>query len=149
MSHPHSPTDVLIAALVVMGVGVYPNSATVPIWPIYADHLPELPDNALCLYDTTGVREGRIMRTGESIRHPGWQIRVRALDAPTAWSKVRAIEKVLDAIRQLEIVLDGERYKIAAVTQTGTPLPLGQETDAKRRDHITINGTITIKELES
>lgn len=150
MSHGYSPADVLRAALVQGGIGALPSGGTtprVPTWPVYAGHLPDAPDNALCCYDTSGKKDGRAM-TGETIKHPGWQILIRAADARTAWVKAHEIERYLDTIKNLSVSINGDAYRLNAVTQTGTPLALGQEPDKTRRESITINGTMTLKEIE-
>lgn len=146
MSHECTPAEVLRAALIAGGVGVLPASSPTPVWPIYVDHLAQSPDNAICVYDTSGRRDGRLM-AGESISKPGWQIRVRATNYVIAMRKMKAIQRELDSISQLTLTLDADDYLLEAVTQTGTPLSLGQEPEATRRDNITLNGTITIKEL--
>lgn len=146
MSHEHTPAEVLRAALVNGGLGVLPSSSPTPVWPIYVGHLPQSPDLAICVYDTAGRRDGRLM-VGESISKPGWQIRVRANDYSTAAGKIKAIQQALDAVDQLALTIGSDDYLLVAVTQTGTPLSLGQEPEATRRDNITLNGTITLKEI--
>ena len=151
MNHGHSPADILRAALIEGGMGALPSgtlSPRVALWPIYAGHLPDVPDNALCVYDTSGQKDGRDYRTGQTITHPGFQIRLRTTDAATGWAKVRTLLRFLDTIKRQVITLGDDRYRIDAITQTGTPLALGQEPDAKRREAITINGTMTLQELE-
>lgn len=116
-------------------------------WPIYVGHLPDKPDNAICIYDTSGVADGRDMRSEETITHPGWQVRVRATDYGAAQAKMKEVQKFLDTIRRTAVTIDGDDYRLEAVRQTGTPLALGQEQKAQRRDTITLNGTLTMKEL--
>lgn len=146
MSHTNSPAELLRSALVAAAVGADPESGPNPTWPVFVSHLPSNPDNAICVYDTSGKRDGRIM-TGPSISKPGWQVRIRAVDYRTAAGKMKEIQRALDAISQFALTLDGDSYVIEAVTQTGTPLSLGQEPDASRRDGITLNGTVTYKEI--
>lgn len=146
----HSPAEVLAAALVLGGQGTQapPPGTTSPpdVWPVYIGHLPQTPDAAICVYDTAGFGEGRIQRTGETLRKPGWQIRVRASTYPAASTRIRQIQQHLDTIRMLGVEVDARRYTIAAVTQTSDVLPLGQEPEGSRRDSFTLNGTITYKE---
>lgn len=139
-----SPADVLRAALIAGGAGDDPSALSGTSWPIFVDHLPQVPTKALCVYNTAGITEGRIMRTGETIRKPGWQIRVRAADLQTVRERVALIQKYLDTICQFPIAIDGELYFIVAVSQTGDALDLGQEPDAARRNNVTLNGTITL-----
>lgn len=136
--------EVLRAALVVGGVADDPMFQDGTRWPCFVGHLPPEPDQAICVYRTTGTREGRIMPSGESVRKYGFQIRVRAADYATAWARVDMLLAYLDTIRMLEVVVDGQTRTIASVTQTGDALDLGQEPDAKRRNNVTINGTMTL-----
>lgn len=137
----HSPADILRHALVGAGVATLPSAAGA--WPCYVGHLPaDAADNALCVYDTTGRRDGRLM-SGQSITHPGWQVKVRAKDHPTAWAKAGEVKTALDAIHNLAVAIAPENYTVAAVTQTTDVLTLGQEQDARRREQVTVNGTLT------
>lgn len=140
----HSPADILRYALVRADVGVLRSENTDnAAWPIFTGHLPNKPDNALCTYDTQGSGDGRIMANGETIRHPGWQVRLRATEHQEAWVKARAIQKVLDGMRQLAVVIGNDTYTLLSVTQRSDVLSLGQETEAARREQLTLNGTLT------
>lgn len=136
-----SPAEVLRVALVAYAVGVLPSAGG--DWPIYVGHLPDEPDDAICVYDTGGVRNGRLQGSGTSIEKPGWQIRVRADAHTDAHAKMKEVQGILDTIRRLQVVVGGVGYTIAAVTQTSGVLSLGQEPDAKRRIAFTLNGTLT------
>jgi hypothetical protein len=146
MAYNHSPAQVLRAALIIRGQGelisVDPNTP----WPIFVGHLPDEPDNAVCVYDTAGVRDGRIHVTGETIGHPGWQIRVRGGGYDVGYDKMKNVVDSLDTLRQISVVIDSDTYIIAATTRTSGPLSLGQEPDGSRRAGFTVNGTITFTE---
>lgn len=150
MSYTHSPAHILRTALIQAGVGVATetlNPGAVPVWPLSIGHLPKTPDNAMCVYDTTGKPDGRLMGTGETIQHPGFQIRVRSNSYQAAWSKISELQGTLNALVRRSVMIDGVSYSILSVTQTGSPLSLGQDADAARRDQLTLNGTLTIKEI--
>lgn len=142
-----SPATILAEALIQSGLVSRPSSAAAPIWPVFVSHMPDTPDNAVCVYDTSGNRDGRIMRTGENIDKPGWQIRVRATGYPLAYNKILSLSRYVGTVRNLGVVINGETYTIYSVTKTGTPLSLGQEPDVKRRDAVTLNGIITYREF--
>lgn len=147
----HTPADVLAEALAQAGTVVRPDAVPAgqtPTWPVYVGHLPDSPDNAVAVYDTSGTPDGRIMKTGETIRHPGFQVRTRARTHQEAYQKLLQIAEAIDAIRRLVVALDGTGYTIAAATRTGDLLPLGQEPDSKKRDGFTLNGTITYQQQE-
>lgn len=142
----HSPAEILRAALVMPGgVGVLPSTAiATEDWQTYVGHLQDTPDAAMCVYDTAGVIDGRIQRTGETVRRPGWQIRVRGRTYTDAYTQARAVCNYLDTIRRKQVAIEGTAYKIMSVGQTGDILSLGQEEGNKRRVTFTINGTVTL-----
>jgi len=139
------PAEVLRAALTDAGVVDAPALQDGGHWPCFVNYMPDTPSRVVAIYDTTGILEGRVMRTGATVRHPGWQIRVRADDYPSLWARVSLIQTALDAIRNTGVVVDGSRRTMAAVTQTGDALDLGQEPNALGRNNATLNGTMTIE----
>lgn len=138
-----SPAELIRAALVAAKVGVLPSSATPPVWPVFVGSLPDSPDNAICVYDLEGNTEGRNMRTGRTLTHPGYQVRVRGVDHPTGYTKIAAIQAALDAVYDLEVAVSGRDYTIHSIMQSSGVLSLGEEPDGKRRNGFTLNGTIT------
>ncbi len=125
---------------------VIPNPALYTKYPVFVGSMPDSPDNAVCVYDTEGFKDGRDMRNKQSIIHPGYQVRVRGLDHPTGYAKIRDIQRLLDTLGSFVVVIDGTRYTIAAITQVSGILSLGEEPEAKRRNGFTFNGTITFRE---
>jgi hypothetical protein len=115
-------------------------------WPIFLGNMPDnerIPDQAIAVYDTNGLKDGRLME-GPTIRHPGFQIRVRAMDYGVGWQKAQTIEAKLDTLSRVTVQVDGEPYSIKVVSQTGSILVLGQEPEGRRRQGFTINGTATL-----
>ena len=138
----HSAADILRYAVIAGGQGTLPTDSLA--WPFFVGHLPDTPDNAICAYDTGGLPDGRLM-DGETIQHPGWQLRIRATDHATAWAKVALIKAALDAIANTAVAIGVSNYTLHSVTQTGTPISLGQEVSGtRRREQITVNGTLTV-----
>jgi hypothetical protein len=148
----HSPADILRHALIAAGVGVLRSANTGAAWPVFAGHLPGSPDSAICVYDTAGKRDGRVMANAsgasESITHPGWQIYLRANGHAAAWEKAKEVQAALDAIKQVALAIGGATYTVIAATQTGDVLSLGQEIDNARRERLTINGTLTFTQTQ-
>lgn len=142
-THNNSPAELLQNSLVAANIGVKPSSTIGGKWPIFANHLPEYPDNAVVISDTSGVRDGRIMSTGENIDKPGFQVRVRGLTHTDAYSKIKEVIEHFEKINKESIAINGDSYRIHSVTRTGTVLTLGQEQNARRRCGFTVNGTIT------
>lgn len=144
----NSPAELVRAALIVKGIGLMPDAGVLTqVWPIFVSHMPSKPDNVICVYDTPGLTQGRIHRTGETIKKPGWQIRVRGLDHPTGYAKISAIQAAVDSVRNLNIAIAGVGYIVQALNQKGGVMSLGQESDADKRNGFTLNGIITLKEI--
>lgn len=103
-----------------------------------------MPDRALCLYDTTGILDGRIQRGGTQI-HPGLQLKVRSNTYNEGWDKVTALQRYMDTIRG-EYTVEGVDYFVYGIKLMGPPMPIGQE-EGTRREQFTLNATITYTEL--
>jgi len=118
-----------------------------PVWPCYMVALPEgmaVPSNALCVYDTSPVPDGRIQSTGERINHPGIQIKCRCLDYQTGWTKIHSIASALDAILRAQVSVDSEIYTISAATRISGPLSLGIDPSSpKQAFAFTLNYQLT------
>jgi len=141
----HSPAELLRASLVGARIGVFPSKTSKKPWPVFVGHMPDDPDDVICVYDTAPVMDGRLQETGETVKHLGFQVRVRSFSYRAAYAKITTIDARLDDIRREGIVINGESYIIAAVTKTSGPLAMGQEPDGKRRENFTLNGTMTVR----
>jgi hypothetical protein len=137
----NSSAELIRWSIVDGGLGTNPSSGSA--WPVFVGHMPDEPDNAICVYDTTGTIDGRVQSNGETIEHPGWQVRVRATDHPTGYPKIANIRNHLDAVLRQGVVINTFSYTIQAITLTGGVQSLGQEPDGTRRNNYTINGIIT------
>lgn len=150
VAHPYTQAAVIAAALAQGGCGVLPSRTPeddTPVWPIYASHMPPTPDNAICVYDTTGYGDGRLQASGETVRHPGWQVKIRARTYLVGAAKMKCVQRLLDTMRRLQVVVGTDAYMIHAVKQTSDVIHMGQEEDADKRELFTLNGTITLEEL--
>ena len=106
-------------------------------------------DNVVTFYTTTPLQDGRLM-VGETIQHPGVQIRVRSTDDGTGYRKIAAFEPACDAIHRHTVTLENEggesgttAYLIHAVSRASGILPLGSIPNQDLFIH-TINFTMTI-----
>lgn len=142
----YSPADIVRQLLVDLGLTEESGSS----WPAYVSFLPELPHEAICVYDTAGNPDGRLMEDGTRIEHPGIQIRVRGRTYLDAWQKANSIALALDIMGQILIALYGmSTYLIHNVSRTGTVISAGvDDRDDRRRYHFTINAVMTIPNNE-
>jgi hypothetical protein len=118
-------------------------------WSVYVSFLPDRPDSAICVYDTMGRQDGRIMATGEQIEHPGVQVRVRGQNYIETHAKATAIARALDLQMRTEVVISTEEaYRLDNVSRTSPIIPLGVEEEGDRRRHnFTINAVLTLQEI--
>lgn len=138
----HSPADILRHYLIGEIVGTLPSLAD--DWPIYCASEPNLPDNCITTYDTSGKLDGRIMVEGAMQEHYGVQIRIRCSDPVTGWQKAKEISRKVDIIYRETVLIDSAQYLIHSVTRTGGILSLGKDVPNGRRNLFTINMLIDI-----
>jgi len=140
-----SPADVIYQILINNAIGVA--SADSGSWPIYVAFAPAQPDSLICVHDTAGMPDGRLMRTGERIEHPGIMIYIRGQVYPTTWDKAKEIALLLDSVVRLSVAIDSnDAYLVHNISRTGTINPLGVEEEGDRRRHqFTVNAIVTIE----
>lgn len=115
-------------------------------WPVFTSFLPDVSDFAICVYDTPGTMDGRIMATGERVIHPGFQIRVTSPLYETGYEKATAIALALDGVNRTNVVISSEEsYLLHNVTRTSPVLSLGVPEEGDRRRHnFTVNAVMTV-----
>jgi len=138
----NSPANIIWQFLLDEGLGMSTHVA----WRTYVGFFPTDPNEAICVYDTPGKQDGRIMRTGEQIIHPGIQIQVRGIEYLVAWKKAQAIALRLDAVQREIIATESDVfYTLHNVSRTGDIMHLGVEDVGNKRRHMfAINAVLTI-----
>ena len=141
-----SPADILRNFLVTEGLVAEVGTDVAVPWQAFVSHLPNVPEDAVCLYDTAGRLDGRMMDTGEQIEHPGIQLVFRSGDYLALWEKVNAVVLALDRIlRQLVAIESGTYVRIHSVSRAGSPNYLGIDEMGDRRRHlVSVNVTVTL-----
>lgn len=120
-------------------------------WPCYLASLPEEPDNAVLVLDSTSVKDGRLM-SGPVIEHYGVQFIVRSRTYPLGWAKIQQIQALLDTVFRETVTLGSGsaavEYTLMAVTRTASAIPLGADpTSDQRREIFSLNVTTTIRQV--
>ncbi len=119
------------------------------LWVIYVGFLPDEIDNAICVYDTAGTLDGRIMSTGEQIEHFGIQIRVRGISYPDTRKKIEDVALFIAAqIRTLVTIDSNDVYLVHNISQRGGILSIGVELTDRKRHNFTVNAITTIKKKD-
>ena len=139
----HGPSQVLSVYLIATGVVNLPSN---PVWPCFYGQMPALPNQVVSIHDTDGILDGREMRGGKTVMHPGWQIRIRSQTENAAQIKGQQICIELDEILRTTVVIGAKTYKIQATRRMSPIIPIGQEEGGARL-LFTINGTITYGEV--
>ncbi len=140
----HQPAAIIRQLLIDLGHGTIPSDGGA--WPIAVGHMPDSPDSAIRVVDTTGRDFGREMIAGERAEHPGVQIMVRDADEAGGWAKAHAIAIGLDKdVAYAGVTIGAVGYTVYAVTRSSGPIALGKEPGTKR-DLFTINATVSLRQ---
>jgi hypothetical protein len=114
-------------------------------WPIYIANAPNAPDNILTVFDTEGVKQGRIMLGGMTVKHPGFQVQIRCNDYLIGWDKANAVMVSLsEKVENKTVVIIGNTYIIYAISITSGPISLGKNVTESKRYIFTVNGTVSL-----
>ena len=118
-------------------------------WPLYVNHLPDgrgVKDNCGAIFDTTGLKDGRLMEGGVPM-HFGISLQIRALTDQVGFAKIEDIAADMDMVISEEITIDGNDYLLQNISRTSPVIPLGLEEGTRRRFLHTINFLATIKKV--
>lgn len=131
----NSPADILRYCMINMGACTLPTDEE--DWPGYVNVLPESNrDNLVLFTDTTGISDGRHMRTGQTIEHPGTQILVRSDRQTDAWKTCNYISNAMDAVYRQWVIIDSNAYLLLAITRRTSITPLNTEQHFKALEHL-------------
>jgi hypothetical protein len=114
------------------------------IWPAFAGHMPDDPNDLVTIYDTAGVVHHKASDKTVA-EHYGFEVHVRCRDKADGWLKMSNIIDVLDRVHNTDASLSNEVYTVVNVQRTSTVIPLGLETGTnKRRFGFTCNFLVAI-----
>jgi len=118
-------------------------------WPLWTNHMPDgrdVEDNCVSIYDTTGIKDGRIM-SGTTLEHFGLQLRLRALDNQAGYTKLEAIMASLDAVVSKVHTIGSDDYILQNISRTSPVISLGLEEGTRRRFLFTVNFLAQIRKV--
>lgn len=140
----HAGSDILAAYLISTGVVTLPS--LVRPWPMSVSSMPSTtPDEYTTCYDTTGRVDGRYMKTGKTIDHPGFLIRFRGRVFRNVQKKAMEVFQKLDEIKMNSQSIGAKNYIIQSTKRTTTLISLGPEEGTGRLLY-TVNGIMTFFE---
>lgn len=143
----HSPAQIVAQLLVNLSIGTAP--ADDGSWPVYDTGLPDTPDNAICVYDTTGTLDARLMQTGEWNEHHGINLRLRTTDHQTGVTKVNAMAVALDTTvnhTTVSMASPTAVYDVETMSRKSGPFDNGPEPTSGRRI-FTVNYVASIRQV--
>jgi hypothetical protein len=126
----HSPAHIFSQLLIDLG-----HASESGAWPVFVGFAPDDPDNRICVYDSDGKEDGRYMRSGEKVEHPGVDIDIFGTDQEELWAKANEIKDALDAVRNVSIEISAESYNILNVSRVGNLIDVGMQDKGDRRTH--------------
>lgn len=142
----HSPSDIIRALVIDLGLGADPDSGGQ--WPVYVASEPSMPDNTITLTDTTPQYDMRAMVDGETSFHYAFQLRVRGSSHPVGQNKIDAVRVALDEqIYANALTLDTAQYVVYNFAKSGGVLYLGTDVPNSKRSLFTLNGYIALRRL--
>ena len=146
-----TPSEILQALLIQQGIFGDPGASSLN-WPLFDGFLPDLttaqipvPDSAAAVYDTTGAKDGRLMK-GKNIFHPAVMFRIRAQEYDDARDKAQQVAAFLEGVFNVAVVVGPQTFVIQNCSQQQPPISNGTEPSTKRRQIFSINYLMTIWE---
>ena len=141
----HPPSQIIARLIIDLALGTLPTT-TATTWPVYVSNEPTNPDNAITVYDTMPVNDGRVMQ-GELQYHYGFQVRARSTTYLIGWLKLNNIQESLSEVDHEVITISGVQYLIHCVSGFSGVIALGTEAPESKRELFTLNALVTITRL--
>lgn len=145
----HTGANIVREMLVALGLGNMPSNPNAHTWPITVAQEPTAPDNAITVYDTTPMPQGRLQPTGKFIDHAGFMVQVRCSDSQQGKIKIDAIMTALmESVKRTTVTVSDKygtaAYLVTAVTKRSGPNTLGRDEGNQNRFLFTLNCTASI-----
>lgn len=139
------PAQVVAAYLIGVGAGTAAGNDDDGVFRVLTDRMPSNPDNVIVVKNTSPYLDGRYMRGGKVVKHPGVQILVRSAPSSSwsAYQKAVFVEESLSQQYNTTIVLGDWIFQFQSFTlRSGANFVVQEEKE--QRQVYTINGTVTI-----
>ncbi len=129
----HSPSDIIRFYMIRLGLGTRPSANSA--WPIFSNELPNSPDDAISITDSTGYMDDRRMRTGFQLEHPGLHMLVRSTDQEVANKKAQDITHLFEVTFKQRVTIGTTTYTIQNISRKTNVVSLGAEQHFKELEH--------------
>lgn len=135
----HTPARVLAQALVDLGLGVAPDVRDPARWSVFYGGEPPTPDEVITVRHVVGLDNGTTMWDGTLQEFYGLQVRVRASDEDSGWSRANAVMVALHALTNRYVSVDGVPYLLASAGPRGGVNSLGKADPTSALTLFTVN----------
>lgn len=143
----YAPSIVLRALIAAKSYATLPSANQ--DWPLYMVSLPDtdlVKDDALCVYDLPGTKDGRLMQSGTVIELSNMQLKARARAHRAGHDKIMSIASMFDTRQRVAIKSGNYVWSFLGITRDPV-YPLGQEHgNTKRRYLFTLNFGLHLSE---
>ena len=141
----YSPARILAELLIDLGKATRVSASG--SWPVYVSLLPNSPDEALAVVNTTGIKDGRSLVTGTVYEHYGFQILGRSADDNSICTKMNSVATALDTrVDRTYVSIGSNTFRVQGVTRTSPILYAGFDGTSKRRMY-SVNGLAAICQM--
>jgi hypothetical protein len=141
----HTPAYILRQYLVSQGLLSLPSAGgSWPAWVSFLPDGPDVPDEALALYDGPPFVDAREMRAHLVIQHPGILFRLRGRDYAGGWLKLYDILLALAQVVRVTVVIGASSYLLQSVDILSGVVATGRDSDTQRNEfEMTVNVTVS------
>lgn len=126
-----TPAAIIAHYLTGLALMSVPNSGLE--WPLYISHSPDILGEFGTIYNISPRKDGRYMGDGEVLQHYGVTIQIKSENEDSGWDKCNSLAGQLDAVHNIEVILEGTTYIMRNISRVGGISSLGNETGTKRR----------------
>src|SRR5574339_821943 len=138
------PNEVMMALLKAMAPPLVQTTNGAADWYAVIGAKGTTPDNHVVVYDTTGIKHGRLMGSGENVIAEGIQILVRGKTYPVGARKINDIQDVLAGVKNFEVTVGLEDITVLSLT-LATPWTFAGNEENSARKLFTINWTMALR----
>lgn len=147
----HSPIDILVACLTNMTLGNSHDRTLNDEWPVFQSFLPSgkgADADVLGVMEVPGFVDGRLMKSGETIYHPGLRIVARGRNHDVTRTKLITIGVAMETLHNYLVNLGGVSYSILTMTQTTSVMYAGIEDTETRLHQFAADFLMSVKKEE-
>lgn len=138
-----SPAEIVREYLINQSLVSLPSNSRA--WPMFVGHITDVERIDVCtIYDTTPLKDGRIIRSGEVIFHYGIQVATRSIEYEIGWLQDDQLQRKLCAIHNEDVIVNSITWRLLNLTKMSAAF-IG--IDEIRRNVFTANFISTIERI--